>query len=62
MAAQPDHGVNLSEQRAEIVEAKVGELVGAGASVERRIRYDDPDDPVHYVVMHDDEGNKFCVC
>jgi len=49
------------EQRTEIVEAKVAELAGLGASVERRTLYDDPEDPVYYVVMHDPEGNEFCV-
>ena len=49
------------EQRIEIVEAKVAELAGLGASVERRTRDDDPQDPVYYVVMHDPEGNEFCV-
>jgi hypothetical protein len=29
--------------------------------VERRGRYDDPEDPIYYVVMHDPEGNEFCV-
>jgi hypothetical protein len=29
--------------------------------VERRDRDDDPDDPVYYVVMHDPEGNEFCI-
>jgi Glyoxalase-like domain len=32
-----------------------------GASVERRTRYDDPEDPIYYVVMHDPEGNEFCI-
>jgi Glyoxalase-like domain len=32
-----------------------------GATVERRTRDDDPDDPVYYVVMHDPEANEFCV-
>ena len=49
------------ERRIEIVEAKVAELAGLGASVERRTRDDDPDDPVYFVVMHDPEGNEFCV-
>lgn len=49
------------ERRIEIVEAKVAELVGLGASVERRTRHDDPEDPVYFVVMHDPEGNEFCV-
>jgi glyoxalase superfamily protein len=34
-------------------------LVGLGASVERRTRHDDPQ--VYFVVMHDPEGNEFCV-
>jgi hypothetical protein len=48
-------------RRIEIVEAKVAELTALGASVERRERDDDPGDPVYYVVMHDPEGNEFCV-
>jgi hypothetical protein len=43
------------------VEAKVADLVDLGASVERNTRFDDPDDPVYFVVMHDPEGNEFCV-
>ena len=49
------------QRRAEIVEATVAELVALGASVERRLRQDDPDDPVYFAVMHDPEGNEFCV-
>ena len=49
------------ERRIEIIEAKVADLVALGASVERRTRHDDPDDPVYYVVMNDPEGNEFCV-
>jgi hypothetical protein len=45
-------------RRTEIVEAKVSELVGLGARVERRTR---GDDPFYHVVMHDPEGNEFCV-
>jgi hypothetical protein len=48
-------------RRMEIVEAKVAELAEMGASVQRREREDDPDDPIYYVVMHDPEGNEFCV-
>jgi len=48
-------------RRIEMVEATVSELVGSGASVERRTRGDDPEDPFYYVVMHDPEGNEFCV-
>jgi hypothetical protein len=29
--------------------------------VEGRTREDDPDDPIYFVVMHDPEGNEFCV-
>jgi len=49
------------ERRIEIVEAKVAELIELGASVERRGRRDDPKDPVYFTVMHDPEGNEFCV-
>jgi hypothetical protein len=49
------------DRRIEIVEAKVAELAGLGASVVRRTREDDPRDPVYYVVMNDPEGNEFCV-
>jgi hypothetical protein len=49
------------ERRIEIVEAKVAELAALGATVLRREREDDPDDPVYYVVLHDPEGNEFCV-
>ncbi|MBA3233120.1 MAG: VOC family protein [Propionibacteriales bacterium] len=48
-------------RRIELVEATVSELVGLGASVERRTRGDDPEDLFYYVVMHDPEGNEFCV-
>ena len=49
------------QERIEIVEAKVAELIRLGASVERRTRHDDPEDPIYAVVMHDPEGNEFCV-
>jgi hypothetical protein len=49
------------ERRIEIVEAKVAELVGLGATVEHRTEHDDQDAPFHFVVMHDSEGNEFCV-
>jgi hypothetical protein len=49
------------QRRIEIVEAKVAELAGLGATVQRRTRHDDPADPVYYVVMNDPEGNEFCV-
>jgi Glyoxalase-like domain len=49
------------ERRVELVEAKVAELTGLGASVYRRFRDDDPADPFYYVAMRDPEGNEFCV-
>lgn len=48
-------------RRVEIVEEKVAELVALGAGVHRRTRGDDPEDPFYYIVMHDPEGNEFCV-
>jgi Glyoxalase-like domain len=41
--------------------AKAAELTGLGASAGRRVRHDDPKDPTYFVVMHDPEGNEFCV-
>jgi hypothetical protein len=49
------------EQRIEIVEAKVAGLLALGATLQRRERGDDPDDAHYFVVMHDPEGNEFCV-
>jgi len=49
------------KRRIEIVEAKVAELIGLRASVERRTRHDDTKDQTYFVVMHDPEGNEFCV-
>lgn len=49
------------ERRIEIVEAKVAELTRLGASAQDRTRYDDPEDATYFVVMHDPEGNEFCV-
>ena len=49
------------ERRIGIVEATVAELSRLGASVQRRTRHDGPEEPVYYVVMHDPEGNEFCV-
>jgi hypothetical protein len=49
------------ERRIELVEAKAAELTGLGASVEHRTRHDDPKDPTYFVIMHDPEGNEFCV-
>jgi hypothetical protein len=49
------------ERRIEVVETRVAELVKLGATAERRTRLDDPEDPRYFVVMHDPEGNEFCV-
>ena len=49
------------EQRVRLVDTKVDELVAAGARVQDRFRGDDPDDTYYFVVMHDPEGNEFCV-
>jgi hypothetical protein len=49
------------ERRIELVEAKVAELLAWGATLERRIREDDPIDPTYFAVMHDPEGNEFCI-
>jgi len=49
------------ERRVELVETRVAELVGLGATIVRRTRHEDPEDPVYYVVLHDPEGNEFCV-
>src|SRR5487761_981454 len=49
------------KRRIEIIETKVALLAGLGASVERRTRHDDLEDPVYFVIMTDPEGNEFCV-
>ena len=49
------------ERRIEIVETRVAELVALGADVVRRMRGDDPEDTSYVVVLHDPEGNEFCV-
>ena len=49
------------QRRIEIVDARVDDLVALGATVARRDRDDDPDDPYYYVGMQDPEGNEFCV-
>jgi len=49
------------QRRIETVEAKAAELIRLGATVERRTRHDDPEDPIYDVVMHDPEGNEFCI-
>jgi hypothetical protein len=55
-----DDGMTM-DARVRVVEARVVELVRLGATVDHRTRDDDPGDPVYYVVMHDPEGNEFCV-
>lgn len=54
-------GALSPERRIAIVEETVAKLVALGATIERRTRAGDPDDPEYYVVMHDPEGNEFCV-
>ena len=50
------------DQRVTLVDAKVAELVALGARVLSRTEdFEDPSDPVLYVVMRDPEGNEFCV-
>ncbi|SHN35084.1 VOC family protein [Cryptosporangium aurantiacum] len=46
------------DRRIAIVEATVAELVERGATVAHRMH---PDDTDYWVVMHDPEGNEFCV-
>ncbi|WP_305783586.1 VOC family protein [Symbioplanes lichenis] len=48
-------------RRAEIVDARVAELVALGAGVVSRHRQDPPESPDYHVVMRDPEGNEFCV-
>ena len=43
---------------ADDVEAQVERIIGLGATFVRTS--DDPDDD--YVVLHDPEGNEFCIC
>jgi len=47
--------------RVRIVDEKVDELVALGATVQRRVRDDDRGHFFYFVVMHDPEGNEFCV-
>ena len=49
------------EQRVRLVDAKVDELVDLGARVQERFSGDDPAGSFYFVVMHDPEGNEFCV-
>lgn len=45
-------------ERAELIRARVDELVAAGATTVREERYDDE---LGHVVMRDPEGNEFCI-
>jgi hypothetical protein len=47
--------------RVAVIDAKVSELVTAGAVTVRSERGDDPGDSYYFVVMQDPEGNEFCV-
>lgn len=47
-------------RRVEIVEARVAELVALGAEVAQRVG-DGEEQPDYFVVLHDPEGNEFCV-
>jgi hypothetical protein len=49
------------QQRIELVDAKVDELLALGAAIQQRSRGDEPDDAYYFVVMQDPEGNEFCV-
>ena len=46
------------DRRMEVVEVKVAQLVALGGTIERR----EQDETSYFVVMHDPEGNEFCVC
>lgn len=48
------------ERRVQVVEARVLDLEGLGATVERRTQ-GGPGESFYYVVMRDPEGNEFCV-
>lgn len=48
-------------ERVRLVEETVDRLTALGATVDHRVRHEDPDDAEYYVVMHDPEGNEFCV-
>ena len=53
--------VDFLHERTDLVEAKVADLIAEGATLDHRTRSDDLDDPEYFVVMHDPEGNEFCV-
>ncbi len=47
--------------RKERIEAKVGDLVAAGATRLRTLELPDPNSTYYGVTMHDPEGNEFCI-
>ncbi|MEV6415363.1 VOC family protein [Kribbella sp. NPDC051718] len=49
------------ERRIELVDSKAAELVAIGATIEHRIRDDNPADPEYYLILQDPEGNEFCI-
>lgn len=49
------------EERMALVDAKVAVLVELGGTRVHSTRDDDPEDAQYYVLMHDPEGNEFCV-
>jgi hypothetical protein len=49
------------DARVAIVDARVAELVAAGATVRHSERGDDPGEEFYYVTLLDPEGNEFCV-
>jgi hypothetical protein len=59
-ASGRDDSLSL-EERVALVDAKVDALVGLGAEVRERFSSDDPDDAFYFVVLHDPQGNEFCV-
>lgn len=56
---QVSDGEQPVEQRAEVVRKKADELCAGGASIVRRIEIDDAG--YYFVVLHDPEGNEFCI-
>jgi hypothetical protein len=55
-----DGSLSLAE-RVEIVDTKVAELVSLGATIDHPTKSDEPGFEHYFVVMHDPEGNEFCV-
>ena len=55
-----DASLSLLE-RIDIVDTKGAELVSLGATIDHPTKVDEPGDQHYFVVMHDPEGNEFCV-